>query len=257
MANASLVDGYEDWLRVELRLAAASVDTYLREVRGYLRYLNSIDVSPARAAVEDIVSHLSARRRIVGARTISKCLSGIRSFHSYLVLEGTREDNPAELVERPRPARKIPEVLSVANVDAFLESIDVSTPVGLRDRALFELVYSCGLRVSEACALPLQSISRTELLVRVLGKGSKERLVPLGEAAAEWLDRYLRSGRPYLLTSHRATDKLFVGRHGVGLSRKGVWKRFKEITLKGTRATKNIISAKKRMRNAVEKSFWR
>ncbi|HUZ18772.1 MAG TPA: site-specific tyrosine recombinase [Spirochaetia bacterium] len=229
MASPPLITKYEDWLRVELRLAPMSVDTYLREVRGYLRFLDSEGVSAQSARVDSVERYLVKRRVGVEVRTISKAISGIRSFHTFLITEGLREDNPAELVERPRPPRKIPEVLSIANVDSFLDSIDYGSPVGLRDRALFELIYSCGLRVTEACELSARSVLLEERLVRVFGKGSKERLVPIGEAAQLWIERYLREGRPRLLQATRQTDKLFVGRHGVGLSRKGVWKRFKEI----------------------------
>ena len=232
MPSSSTIARYEDYLRVELRLAPMSVETYVREVRGYLDYLQATGKSEATCTADDVSEYIAERRRDLDVRTISKTMSGIRSLHTFLVVDDVRADNPAELVERPRPPRKIPEVLSVANVDAFLSAIDHSGPFGLRDRALFELIYSCGLRVSEAVDLIPGAVSIPERLVRVRGKGGKERLVPIGDAAAQWLSEYLQRGRPFLLRPDRLTDRLFLGRHGLGLSRKGIWKRFKEIAVR-------------------------
>ena len=232
MASMSTIARYEDYLRVELRLAPMSVDTYVREARSYLTYLEAEGISEADSQTEDINRYIIECRSELDSRTISKTMSGIRSLHNFLVMEGIRQDNPADLVERPRPPKKIPDVLSVENIDAFLDAIDLSKPYGLRDRALFELIYSCGLRVSEAVDLTPKSIALQERLLLVIGKGGKERLVPLGDAAAHWLSEYLHNGRPYLLKADRVTDRLFVGRHGLGLSRKGIWKRFKEIAVK-------------------------
>jgi len=232
MRPSSTLRRYEDYLRVELRLAPMSVDTYVREVRSYLTFLEEEGISEATCTAEDIIRYITVRRSNLNVRTISKTMSGIRSLHTFLIVEGERADNPAELVERPRPPRKIPEVLSIADVDLFLAAIDHSKAYGLRDRALFELIYSCGLRVSEAADLTPRNISIRERLVRVNGKGGKERLVPIGEAAVFWLSEYLKKGRPFLLKADRVTDRLFIGRHGLGLSRKGIWKRFKEIAIK-------------------------
>ena len=230
MPPASTLRRFEDYLRVELRLAPMSVETYVREARGYLEFLEQAGSTAAACGPEEIVRYLSERRSELDVRTISKAMSGIRSLHTFLVIEEVRGDNPVDLIERPRPPRRIPEVLSVANVDAFLEAIDCGSPYGLRDRALFELIYSCGLRVSEAVELTPRSVALAERLLHVVGKGNKERLIPLGEAAAHWLSEYLMRGRPVLLKPDRVTDRLFVGRLGKGLSRKGIWKRFKEIT---------------------------
>ncbi|HUX20413.1 MAG TPA: site-specific tyrosine recombinase [Spirochaetia bacterium] len=232
MAPMSTLLRYEDYIRIELRLAPMSVETYVREAKGYLGFLESQGVSEKTADTSDINRYIAECRSELDGRTISKMMSGIRSLHNFLVMEGARNDNPADLVERPRPPKRIPEVLSVANVDAFLDAIDETKPYGLRDRALFELIYSCGLRVSEAVELTARSVALRERLLLVFGKGGKERLVPLGDAAVFWLSEYLERGRPFLLRADRVTDRLFVGRHGLGLSRKGIWKRFKEIAVK-------------------------
>ncbi|MDE0026755.1 MAG: tyrosine-type recombinase/integrase, partial [Spirochaetaceae bacterium] len=125
--------------------------------------------------------------------------------------------------------RRIPRVLSVAQVERFLAAIDTGTPAGIRDRALFELIYSAGLRVGEVVALDRGRLYLAQACVRVLGKGSRERIVPLGEPAVAWLGRYLTEARPHLLRRGAATDAAFLNQRGGRLSRKGIWKRFQEV----------------------------
>ncbi len=138
--------------------------------------------------------------------------------------------NPAEHVETPRIPRHIPEVYSREEVERLLAAIDLSTPGGVRDRFLFELIYSCGLRVSEAAELSLDRIYRQDKFIRVVGKGSKERVGPIGDLALEWLDRYLSEARP-ALAGGRRIKALFVNHRGTPLTRKGMWKRFKRYAL--------------------------
>jgi integrase/recombinase XerD len=132
----------------------------------------------------------------------------------------------------PKAESAIPSVFSLDEVELFLSSIDIGDPLGLRDRALFELIYSCGLRVSEAIALDLGSVYSKESLVRVTGKGNKERLVPIGETAIFWLKKYLSDSRPSLVADIKKGMWVFLSRRGKCLGRKGVWKRFKEICMK-------------------------
>jgi integrase/recombinase XerD len=136
--------------------------------------------------------------------------------------------NPSVHLELPRSSRRIPEVYTVEQVEAILEAVDTTTPAGIRDRFLFELIYSCGLRVSEAVSLTLDRVFPMEKLLRVVGKGSKERLIPMGEQALVWMHRYLCEGRPALLKDKKERA-LFINRSGSRLSRKGMWKRFKEV----------------------------
>ncbi len=142
--------------------------------------------------------------------------------------------NPAAALERPRATRRIPRVFSVEEVERFLAAIDVDTPPGVRDRALFELIYACGLRVSEAVALDIGSVRLDDGSVRVLGKGARERIVPLGDVAAAWLARYLHGARGKLRRTRTsagvgAENALFLNQRGGRLSRKGIWKRFNEL----------------------------
>ena len=178
-----------------------------------------------------VITYLSEKQLSgIDQRTISKMLSCLRGFFDYLVVERIREDNPTRVIDAPKIPIRVPGVLTVEDVDLFLDSIDSSTPLGLRDRALFELIYSCGLRISEAVDLTTHSLFPKEGLLRVVGKGNKERLVPLEGAALLWLERYLKESRPRLLKPGIPCRYLFINHRGKGISRKGIWKRFKEIT---------------------------
>ena len=168
--------------------------------------------------------------------TVAKDVSALRSFGSFLVEEGIWQENLVQLVERPKIQRALPRVLSVEQVDSLLAAIDTSEPLGVRDRALFELVYSCGLRISEVATLLIGNVHLQERILIVMGKGSKERVLPFGDVAHEWLSRWIQEGRPAILGSKQVAE-VFVNYRGQPLSRKGIWKRFQELeTLSGVTA---------------------
>ena len=226
-------DMFESYLAVELGLSEETVTTYTREVRLFLDHLDSQEEKTETIASAGVIHYLIERQmNNVDQRTISKIISGLRSFFKFLVLEKVREDNPAMEVDMPKVPKRIPRVLSREEIDDLLDGIDTTTPLGLRDRALFELIYSSGLRVSEAVVLKPQQLFIEEGLVRVIGKGDKERLVPLGEVSRYWLKRYMEEGRRSLIKSGVKADRLFLSQRGAGLSRKGIWKRFKQLALK-------------------------
>jgi len=237
---APLFRDYTAYLRITLRLSPQSVETYGREILLLLGWMEEQGLDPVTAGPEELHRYLEFRDLLVrerteeefpvGPRTVARIQSSCRSFFRFLVQEGIRAENPALKLERPRTGRKLPDVFSRQEVERFLEVIPPDDPLGLRDRALFELIYSCGLRISEACALTLPGLHLREGLVRILGKGNKERLVPVGDAGEAWLRRYLQEARPRLADSRYPTDRVFLGRRGRGLSRKGVWKRFDQWT---------------------------
>jgi integrase/recombinase XerD len=163
----------------------------------------------------------------VSPRSIGRILSSLGSYYGFLIENGDCSVDPTSLVEKPRIKRRLPDVLSLDEVEAFLAAIDESTPNGVRDRALFELIYSCGLRISEASDLRMDRVYLEEGLVRVLGKGSKERVVPMGGEAIERLKAYFLEARGTLLKGGRS-EYVFVNRSGKRLTRKGIWKRFTE-----------------------------
>ncbi len=230
MDKKRMIEEYESYLRAELRRADQTVDTYLRECRLFLEHLDKKGVKLCSADNLMVVTYLIERQLDgIDQRTLAKAMSSLRSFFRFLIEEGEREDNPALLVEMPKLQQHIPEVLSVEEVDLLLESIDTSTPIGIRDRTLFELIYSCGLRVSEAVHLRGGNVFPREGVIRVRGKGNKERLIPLGEVSKRWMDIYLHEARPKLTKPGKRSDKLFLSQRGEGISRKGIWKRFKSI----------------------------
>ncbi len=224
-----LLRDFEDYLAAGLRLSRQTVSTYLRDCRSFVQWVSMQDVSVDAITTAEIIDFLIMRQQHEGIdqRTVAKVISALRSLFQFVVLEGERADNPASLVELPRAAHRIPGVLDIDEVETLLEIIDVRTPLGLRDRALFELIYSCGLRISEAVELTTDRVFLSERLLRVRGKGDKERLVPMGEHARHWIERYVDEARPHL--ARRPVDALFLNNRGQKLSRKGMWKRFREI----------------------------
>ena len=164
------------------------------------------------------------RSSALSRKTMARVVSSVRALCKFMRLEGYRSDDPSELIETPKQDRQLPAVLPPEEIDRFLSTIDPGSPRGLRDRALFELIYSCGLRISEAAALTFDQLYIKERVIRVVGKRRKERLVPFGEEAATWLARYLDEGRPSLAKSR--SDRVFLNQAGKGISRKGIWKRF-------------------------------
>lgn len=238
--------GYRSWLVSEKRLSRLTVEVYLREASFFLDWFERSGRDARLADSRELLEYLVARQSgklgreedaageggeeagTLARRTMARVISSLHSLFFHLVLSGFRPDNPAETVASPKLEARLPDVLSRDEVDSFLAAIETDTPNGLRDRALFELIYSCGLRISEACHLSMSSLYRAERLVLVTGKGRKERLVPFGDQAARWLDRYLDEARPRLL-GPRTSDDVFLNRFGKPISRKGIWKRFTEI----------------------------
>ncbi|MFW5827486.1 MAG: site-specific tyrosine recombinase [Alkalispirochaeta sp.] len=228
----TLLERFRDYLQVELRLSQQTVETYMRECTAAHIDAREQGRTLEQLTTGDLIDFLIRRQTSdepVDQRTIAKGLSALRSFFQFCVLEEVRPDNPAGGIATPRGEHRLPGVLSVEQVNKLLDSIDITTPGGLRDRALFEIIYSSGLRISEAVSLDQNHLYLREALVRVHGKGDKERLIPLGEEAVLWLQRYLDEGRPKLarILSERA---VFLNRRGTRLSRKGMWKRFHELT---------------------------
>nr|WP_041610335.1 tyrosine-type recombinase/integrase [Treponema brennaborense] len=228
---------YAELVSVE-RKAVMTAETYSGAVSLFLDWLQkkhpaeSVEQALERVTVQDLLYYL-VQRKTVGADelTIAKDISALRSFGNFLVARHVWSENCACLLERPKARRALPRVLSPEQVETFLNAIDVSEPLGVRDRALFELIYSCGLRISEASGLLLQNLHLKERIVLVRGKGDKERIVPFGDAALRWLSSWLSEYRPQLVGS-RQIPYVFVNYKGMPLSRKGIWKRFQEIEVR-------------------------
>lgn len=212
-------------LRIERGLSANTVDNYALDLRSYLAFLHGRGVSTFAEVTETLIrEHLT--ELVDGGlspRSLARHLSAFKTLHRHLLEENETPTNPTRELKPPRQSRKLPEWLSLPEVDALLEAPNLATTRGLRDRAMIELMYACGLRVSELCMLRLGDVRRDPGLVRVFGKGSKERLVPVGRSALEHLDRYLSDGRLALLAG-RESPFLFVGIRRPRVSRASFWR---------------------------------
>jgi len=221
---------HTDLLLVE-RLSKESAETYRYEAEIFLHWLQKNKIKLADVTVQNLVYFLAWRKTTDHAPlTLSKDISSLRAFGSYVERMGIWQENLALLIERPKASRSLPRVLSIQQVEKILSAIDDSTKVGKRDSALFELIYSCGLRISEACGLLMENLHLNEHLVLVHGKGDKERIVPFGETAKNKLEEYLFNARPRLV-GNKVVPEVFVNYRGEPISRKGVWKKFKELNI--------------------------
>lgn len=217
-----IVDEYEMYLSLERRLSKATIAIYTSELSLFLEAGHDIDTVSMQEVQAYVVEQ--AQLRSLSGRSVAKLLSALRSFFTYLQTKGARSDNPVSLLPRPKEGMRLPDVASVDEVERLLATIDDSDALGLRDRALFELIYSCGLRISEACSLSVSHYHKDA--VTVLGKRSKMRRIPVGDVARLWVDAYLEESRPTLVGPHLGEKTLFVGRRGEGLTRQAVHKRF-------------------------------
>ncbi len=230
MKSRGILREYEDYLVSVARIAESSRDTYMREIHFLEQWCGQAGIDLEKASAVDLIAYVAHRQvNKVDHRTLAKGISALRSLYTFLMEEGRREDNPAALLEIPKHTVPLPEVMSVEEIEAFFAAIPLDTLYGIRDRTMFELIYSCGLRISEAAELRMANLYLKEKLLRVQGKGGRQRLVPVGDEAECWLRSYLNTVRPHLLKSKRKENRVFISMRGAGLSRKSIWKRFKEI----------------------------
>ena len=219
---------YSDLLLVK-RDSEQTAITYKISAEEFLNWLVSERIKLKDVSVQNLLYYIIKRKeKGCSELTIAKDISGLRAFGDYLERKGLWLENVALELDKPKTARNLPKVLSVEQIDALLDSIDKTTLSGKRDDALFELVYSCGLRISEVCTLKVVNVHLEERLILVHGKGDKERLVPFGDRAYEKILIYMNDVRPELVKGRNVAE-LFVNYRGDPISRKGVWKRFKEL----------------------------
>jgi integrase/recombinase XerD len=233
MSDQELLRRFYSRLIALERRSPLTAETYRFEIRRFLEFLAARKLQAETVRTEEIADYLEERRRkdCIDSRSAAKAVSCLRSFFRFLLEESRRKDNPALILEPPRRGMHLPETLAGGQIARILAAVDTSTPLGIRDRALYSLIYQAGLRVSEAVHLNVRDLefSRKGGIARVMGKGSKERLVIFGTDAAQWLTRYLKESRPRLAGS-RAVSALFITKAGKRLSRKGIWKNFVPLT---------------------------
>ena len=230
MLYLQLMDPFEYYLRIERRMSPNTVSAYCSDVEAFL---GALDCDAADITADDIAVYLGERSSEISSRSQARLLSSLRSYFDWMILEGERKDNPCDPVDAPRVGRYLPVVLSVEEVDAIISSVRMDGWKGCRDRAILEILYGCGLRVSEVCGLKLSQVYLEEAFVRVVGKGDKERIVPLGEVAAQAFRAYV-GVRPEASPGYG--DIAFLNRFGKPLSRVAVFNMIKnQAVLAGVR----------------------
>jgi len=227
-----LLDQFINYLAVERRLAANTLESYAHDLKKYCAFLKARNTQSILFCTRvDVLMFLNhERKQGLSPRSLARTLSCIKTFFKYLLHDGLIDKNPLQDVESPRAERKLPNVMSINEVKALIEAPDITTALGVRDRALFELLYAAGLRVSELVALTVNNINYEAGFIRVFGKGSKERVIPLGEEALAWVKRYTEESRPALL-GRKNTVYLFTNRRGNRLTRQGLWQIIKKYCL--------------------------
>lgn len=222
-AELAIIERFLDALWMEQGLSANTLAAYRADLKGAAQWFAAKQLTLLAAGRDDLLDYL-ARRVHQQARpgTTARLLSSLRRFYQYQVREGRLHHDPSALIDAPKLGRSLPKALSEAEVESLLRAPDTAHDLGLRDRAMLELSYASGLRVSELVGLEMTQLNLRQGVVRVVGKGGKERLVPLGEEAAEWLEKYLREARPALLHG-MPSNALFVTQRGGAMTRQAFW----------------------------------
>lgn len=232
MSNIQLKAFY-GYLISSRQYSRSTAATYIYTLRLYRSLLNGKEIDDA--SEDDCIQFFTLKSKLgQSGKTLAKDMAAFDTFFKFLIMEGVRETNPMERISRPSRETNLPEVLSIEEINALLEAIPRDTPNNIRDRAMFELMYSSGLRVSEVIFIKIEDIFFNENLLKVKGKGSKERIVPFGNVAKVKIQEYINENRNKLLKSKSSINTptsgiLFLNRFGKGLTRQGVWKRIKEI----------------------------
>lgn len=237
--NENLINDFIDYLRFERRLSKNTIVSYQRDLEKYRFFLNRNKIKEILNVSNDqILYFLEFLYKTQNSSSVSRILSTLRTFYKYLVRDGKIQKNPFSSIKNPKQPKKILEILDEQEVKIFLESIPSSSYLELRDKAMFELLYSCGIRVSEIVDLKLSDIDFDEGLIRFIGKGNKERITPIGDTAKNCLDKYIRAAR-YNLERERKSENVFLNRNGQKLTRQGFWKILKKYAGK-VNTSKNL-----------------
>jgi len=231
--SSLIIDTFLDALWSERGLSKNTLAAYGRDLKAWAYWLESANTVALLSADSAMLQKYLAFKGKEGAKSSSmaRVLSSLRRFYRYQVRQGVMMEDPTALIDAPRIGRSLPNTLSEAQVDDLLEAPDTDHMLGLRDRAMLELRYASGLRVSELITLDLSQINLQMGVVRVIGKGNKERLVPLGDVAVDWVGEYLSISRPQLMQGQGVCDQAFVTRRGKGMTRQAFWYLIKRYAL--------------------------
>lgn len=217
-----ILKDYTYYMKLERGMSPNTVASYSSDIGKFLSSFE--EKSIAEISSDDITGYLAfVNKKGISGRSQARLISALKSFFKWSVLEGERKDNPCDKIDSPKLGRYLPSVLSIEEVEAILDSVDLKSPTGPRDRAILEVLYGCGLRVSEAAGLLISKVWLEEGFVSIVGKGDKERLVPLGEVAADCIKNYLEGGTRAIPASPEYEDYLFLSKLGKPLSRVSIF----------------------------------
>ncbi|QXP69631.1 site-specific tyrosine recombinase XerD [Polaribacter sp. R2A056_3_33] len=224
---------FQLFLKIERGLSKNTIDSYTRDLEKLMLFLeeNEINHTPTTIDEESIQQFIYEVAKKVNPRSQARIISGLRSFFDYLIFEDYRETNPTDLIEAPKIGRKLPDTLSEDEINALISAIDLSHPQGERNRTILETLYSCGLRVSELITLQISDLFFEEGFVRVIGKGNKQRFVPIHYAAQKYISSYIKDIRTHITPQKGFEDTVFLNRRGRGLTRQMIFIILKNLSL--------------------------
>lgn len=231
---SSYIKNYQSYLKIERGLSTNTIDNYSFDVERLCLFLdqNQMDVSPIHISEEVIQQFIYSVSKQVNARSQARIISGLKSFFNYLVFEDYRNNNPLELIETPKTGRKLPDTLSLEEIDALINSVDLSSNEGERNRAMLETLYGCGLRVSELVSLKISDLFFEEGFVKITGKGNKQRFVPIGNLTQKYIQLYKENVRSHVPVKKGFEDTLFLNRRGSQLTRAMIFTIIKDLATK-------------------------
>ena len=230
----SYIKSYQSYLKIERGLSKNTIDNYSFDIERLCLFLtkNEIVISPINIGEETVQQFIYSVAKEVNPRSQARIISGLKSFFSYLIFEDYRKDNPLELIETPKTGRKLPDTLSVEEIDNLIVAIDLTTNEGERNRAMLETLYGCGLRVSELVSLKISDLFFKEGFIKITGKGNKQRFVPIGDMTQKYIQIYRDTVRTHIFIEKGFEDTLFLNRRGKQLTRAMIFTIIKDLAVK-------------------------
>ena len=226
IASDRLIDGFIDNVWLEKGLSQNTLNAYRQDLSNFSNWLNPVYLEKANKI--NLLDYLAYRlKQGYSSRSTARSLSSLRAFYAYLLSKSLIIENPTSKIQSPKLGHSLPKVLSEEDVEKLINAPNTKEPIGLRDRAMLELLYACGLRISELINLDVLNLNIRQGVVKVLGKGGKERLVPIGDQALDWISNYLTYGREQLITDNKKSPYLFLSNRGTGMTRQAFWYRIK------------------------------
>ena len=227
----SLIKSFSTYLRIERSLSTNTIESYSNDLKKLADFLNPKSTSASKVRLNDLKDFITSISEILSETSQSRIISAIKSFYKFLLIENLIQTDPSENLVSPKIGRKLPNVLTIEEINLIINSVE-SNNVGIRNRAIIEIIYGCGLRVSELTNLLLSNLFLKQGYIKIVGKGNKERLSPIGSLAIDSLNDFLTNVRPGLKINNKFSDHVFINNRGTSLSRSMIFKMIKKYTLK-------------------------